>query len=111
MKNVPTKECREVLWTILKEKRERVVLEYDTQEEADRYAHGFYYEKEKVNSMNYRRAKAGRSRVRLISRASKSGKQITIESRSIMPDWFNRNRSFTWQRALACSPKHEAALV
>mgnify|MGYP003219622112 CR=1 FL=1 len=104
MRNVPYKKCCEVLWMLLKEKRDRIVLEYDTQEEADRYAYGFYNEKDKINSLNFRRARAGHSQVRLISRTSKTG-------RSIMPDWLNRDKSFTWQRALEYSHEREPALV
>lgn len=111
MKNVPYKKCCEVLWTLLKEKRERIVLEYDTQEEADRYAYGFYVGKDKINSMNYRRARAGHSQVRLISRTTKAGTKITIETRSVKPDWLDRNKSITWQRALEYSHEREPALV
>lgn len=111
MRNVPYKKCCEVLWMLLKEKRDQIVLEYDTQEEADRYAYGFYNEKDKINSLNYRRARAGHSQVRLISRTSKTGRKITIETRSIMPDWLDRNKSFTWQRALEYSHEREPALI
>ena len=111
MRNVPYKKCCEVLWMLLKEKRDQIVLEYDTQEEADRYAYGFYVGKDKINSMNYRRARAGRSQVRLISRTSKAGRMITIETRSVKPDWLDRNKSITWQRALEYSHEREPALV
>ena len=111
MKNVPYTECETVLWQFLYSGESRMVKHFSSVEEATRYANGFYSKRDKVNSINFLRAKKTSSAVRLISTATKTGSQIEIEAKTIHPDWRIRSKSLNWRTALRSTYSATPALT
>jgi type IV secretory pathway component VirB8 len=100
MRNVPYTECEAVLWQFLYSGESRMVKHFSSPEEATRYANGFYNKRDKVNAINFLRAKKASSAVRLITKATKIGSRIEIEAKTIHPDWRIRSKSLNWRTAL-----------